>query len=531
MPKPTLTDAQLNHLLRNPKEILRQLDKVDSEESLHKFIRLHWEVLEPQQPFVDGWALGAICEHLEAVTYGEINRLLINVPPGFMKSLATDVFWPAWEWGPKNMPSMRYLSFSYSAGLTERDNNRFRDLIRSPKYQANWGDRFGISPTTFNTIKAANDKTGWKLATSVKGIGTGERGDRIVLDDPHNVKDSESDVIREETVRWFRESLQTRMNNPDRSAIVVIMQRVHEADVSGTILANDMGYCHLQIPMEYDSRRHCVTVLGWEDPRSEDGELAFPERYSPGTIAQLKRDMSDFAIASQFQQSPVPRGGGILKSDWWKLWPPQGEEFDERGKPLKPLDFPAMEYIVASLDTAMTTKEESDYSALSILGVWHDLGQPKIMLMGYWQERLDLHALVEKVRKTCRARQVDALVIEAKNNGFSVAQEIARMCGPEEWNTILEPVKGDKVARAYAVQHLLRNGLIYAPERAWSDLLIEQCASFPRGAHDDGPDSLVQGLAYLRRAGLLVTREEHLTGQRQLEANVLNGEPEPLYDV
>lgn len=528
--RPALTDADLARILRNPRKLLSDLDKADSEESLLKFIKYHWKILEPTQPFATGWALEAICEHLEAVTYGEINRLLLNVPPGFMKSLATDVFWPAWEWGPKNMPSMRYLSFSYSASLTERDNNKFRALIRSPEYQEKWADKFGISPVAFNTVKAENTKTGWKLATSVGGVGTGERGDRVIIDDPHNVKDSESDTVRDETVRWFRESLQTRLNNPDSSAIVVIMQRVHESDVSGTILAGEMGYTHCCIPMEYDGARHCVTSIGWEDPRTDDGELAFPERYSPATIKQLKNDMSDYAIAGQFQQAPTPRGGGMLKSDWWKVWPPQGEDFDERGKPLKPLDFPQMEYIVASLDTAMTTKEENDYSALSIMGVWFENKHPKIMLMSFWQDRLDFHSLIEKVKKTCRARQVDVLLVEAKNNGFSVAQEIVRLCGAEEWNTILEPVKGDKLARAYSIQHLLRNGLVYAPVRAWADLLIDQCSTFPRGAHDDGPDCFVQGLAYLRRTGLLQTTEE--SQAEQYRAAVWTGsDDEPLYDV
>lgn len=550
---PPITDAQLQHVLNNRKQILLDLDRVDSERSLHKFIKLHWHILEPQQPFIDGWPLGAICEHLQAVTSGEIKRLLINVPPGFMKSLATDVFWPAWEWGPKNMPSMRYLSFSYSAQLTERDNNRFRDLIRSPEYQANWGSKFQISPHTFNTTKAQNSKTGWKIATSVGGVGTGERGDRVVVDDPHNVKESESDTVREETVRWFRESLQTRMNNPDRSAIVVIMQRVHDADVSGTILAGEMGYEHLQIPMEYDSRRHCATSIGWEDPRTVDGELAFPSRYSAPVVKQLKNDMSDYAIAGQFQQAPTPRGGGLFKTDHWRLWPPEGEETNADGKPLKPLRYPPMDYIVASLDTAYTTKEENDYSALTIWGVFHqasgqsieqrtadsfgtpiirggDQVMPAIMLMEAWQERLEFHDLVEKVTKTCKKRGVSTLLIEAKANGISVAQEIARLCRAEEWGTVQVVPKGDKVARAHSVQHMLRNGMVYAPDRKWADLLIEAAAIFPRGAHDDIVDSMVQALQHLRSIGLAQFTAEIIDEQMQ-QAVFVDGSRELPYDV
>jgi hypothetical protein len=137
-----------------------------------------------------GWPLEAICVHLEAVTFGDITRLLINVPPGFMKSLLTDVFWPAWEWGPMNMPHLRYVAFSYSDTITTRDNNKMVRLVSSPSYRQLWGDRFIMTKTGERKIE--NNMTGFKLATSVGGVGTGERGDRVILDDPHNVIQAES---------------------------------------------------------------------------------------------------------------------------------------------------------------------------------------------------------------------------------------------------------------------------------------------------------------------------------------------------
>ena len=286
---------------------------------LLEFVRYFWDVLEPQTPFVEGWALDAVCEHLEAVTSGEITRLLINVPPGFMKSLLTDVFWPAWEAGPMNMPHLRYVAFSYAAALTERDNGKYRDLILSEKYRELWSASFRTRKV--GETKITNDKTGSKLATSVGGVGTGERGDRIIVDDPHNVKDGESEIIRSETVRWFREALSNRLNNMETSAIVVIMQRVHESDVAGTILSEGFAdYVHLMIPMEFDSGRRCSTIIGWEDPRTEDGELAWPERFPPAVVDGIKIALGPYAYAGQYQQSPSPRGGGIFKRDWFQLW-------------------------------------------------------------------------------------------------------------------------------------------------------------------------------------------------------------------
>jgi phage terminase large subunit-like protein len=255
------------------------------------FVRYFWHILEPKTKLVEGWPLEAICEHLEAIHFGEITRLLINVPPGFMKSLLTDVLFPAWEHGPMNMPHLRYVTFSYSVGLTMRDNGRFRDLIISPEYQKLWGKRFGLRKV--GEERVTNDKTGWKFASSVGGVGTGERGDRVILDDPHNVKESESDVVRQETVRWFKESMSNRLNDIERSAVVVIMQRVHEEDVSGVILSEFPDYCHLMIPMRFDPTRFPVGYngndIGWLDPREEDGEYAWAERFPPGALAQFER--------------------------------------------------------------------------------------------------------------------------------------------------------------------------------------------------------------------------------------------------
>src|ERR1043166_7041627 len=319
---------------------------------LMAFIRHYWHVLEPETELVEGWALYAIVLHLEAVTFGEILRLLINVPPGFMKSLCTDVFWPAWEWGPMDMAHLRYVAFSYSASLTERDNNRFRDLVLHTSYQDLWGDRVKIVQA--GSVKMSNTKKGWKLASSVGGVGTGERGDRIICDDPNNIKEAESEIVRDETNRWFRESMSDRLNDLKTGVIVVIMQRAHADDVSGKIIDLKLPYCHLMIPMEYDWDRQGdddgeprKTDIGWFDPRYVESdpeacnkELAWPERFPQEKIEELRIVKGPYAYAGQYQQAPAPRGGGIFKRAWWQVWDsPDGT-------------FPQLEYIIASLDGA-----------------------------------------------------------------------------------------------------------------------------------------------------------------------------------
>ncbi len=277
------------------------------------FVRYFWGVLEPGTKFRNGWAIEAMCEHLEAVTFGEITKLLINVPPGFMKSLLTDVFWPAWEWGPMQMPHVRYVAFSYSSTLTERDNQKFLDLMLSPDFQAMYGDQVALRKQ--GEKKVSNRKHGWKLATSVGGVGTGERGDRIILDDPHNVKESESETVRRETIRWFWESMSSRLNDMESGAKVVIMQRVNEEDVSGEIIEKG-DWCHLLIPMEYvwshdGEGGPPTTAIGWVDPRWRErpeeceGELAWSERFPERIIPSMKKDAGPFAWSCNPYEAPI----------------------------------------------------------------------------------------------------------------------------------------------------------------------------------------------------------------------------------
>jgi len=303
----------------DPTAVLRELDRVDSEESLVGFIKRAWPVLEPGREFVDGWHIHAVCEHLEAVSRGEITRLLINVPPGCMKSLTTNVFWPAWEWGPKNRSDIRYVSSSYSAELTIRDNRRCRNILQSEWYQGIWGHRFQLVGDQNAKIKFETDRAGFKLATSVGGLGTGERGDRFIIDDPHNIKDGESEAKREASLLWFREVVPTRLSNPRKSAIIVIMQRVHEKDVAGYIMSKELGYEHLMLPMEFEPERKCVTCIGFEDPRNDDGQLLWPTYMTDEVVRRDKAVLGQYASAAQFQQRPAPRGGGMFKRDWFEI--------------------------------------------------------------------------------------------------------------------------------------------------------------------------------------------------------------------
>lgn len=518
--------------------------------SLAEFVKNAWSIIEPGQEYVHGWHIDFICAHLEAITNGHVlddgtpyNRLLVNVPPGTMKSLLIGVFWPAWEWGPRNMPHLRYVCASHSQDLAVRDGLRMRRLVQSEWYQKNWGDRVTLTGDQNQKTKFENTATGFRQAAASGSI-TGSRGDRVIIDDPLSVDDAASDAVRDSTNTWFLEAVPTRLNNPKNSAIVVVMQRLHEEDVSGVILEKDLGYDHIMLPMRYDPNRAMPTALGYEDPREMDGELLFPQRFPVEVVDRDEKAMGPYATAGQFQQTPEPRGGGIIKREWWQLW-----EHDV---------FPPMDYVVASLDTAYTEKTENDMSALTVWGIFSSdvvaqptrrvarngtlyeeaINQgrtyaeqhPKLVMISAWAARLPLHELVIKVAETCKRMRVDLLLVEGKASGISVAQELRRLYGGEDFGVqMINPGAQDKMARLYSVQHLFAEGMIYAPDRVWADQVITQCAQFPRAKHDDLVDTVSQALRHLRTSGLLTRAPEHI---QQIEES-MRAKPsvKPLYDV
>jgi predicted phage terminase large subunit-like protein len=528
-------------------QLLVEIEKADCEENFVEFIKAAWHVVEPGQPYSHNWHIDLIADHLTAITDELMiddeqyyNRLLINVPPGAMKSLLTNVFWPAWEWGPRNMPHLRYVCASHSLDLAIRDSTKMRRLIQSEWYQKRWGDRVKLTGDQNAKTKFENAKTGFRQAVAFEGM-TGARGDRVIIDDPHSVDSANSDQMRQSTVNTFETAVPTRLNNPDKSAIVVIMQRLHEEDVSGIILSKQLGYDHIMLPMEYDPSRAFPTLLGAEDPREALGELLFPERFPKHVVERDKRTMGTFAVSGQFQQTPTPADGGIIKRDWWQLWDND--------------NFPSFDYIIASLDTAYTLKTENDFTAMTVWGVFSEdpvaeasrsldrtgkgfmmertykQPHPKVMLIYAWQERLELAESVQKVAQTVQRFKVDTILIENKAAGYPVAQELRRLYSHKGFQVILDDPKSiDKTARLYSIQHFFSEGLIYAPDKSWADQVITQAVSFPKAKHDDLVDTISMALRYLRRTGM-IQRPEEAQDDNERSRQHQGAPPPPLYAV
>jgi predicted phage terminase large subunit-like protein len=453
----------------------------------------------------------------------------MNVPPGSMKSLLTSVMWPAWEWGPRGMTTFRYLTSAFAETAVSRDVRKMRMLVSSEWYQTLWPH---VNLIRAGEFSLENSLTGTRDGIPFGSL-TSRRGDRLILDDPHSVEKAESPADRERAVRRFREGAINRLNDQQRSAIVVIMQRLHEADISGEILDSGMDYVCLILPMEYESNRHCETGIGFSDPRTKDGELLAPARFPQETVDALKRDMGTYAYAGQYQQRPAPRGGGIFPYNGWEFW--EREIAAKYGRSEN--QFPDLDFILGSVDTAFTEKQENDFTAMVVIGIWTDYhGLQNLMLMHFWQKRLKLAAAVDEIVNSCRKWRVDRLLIENKAAGIPVYQEIVRLTREEEFACqMIDPKNEDKEARAQSVAHFFseekedgsrRPGLVFIPgkrqdngaiwPREWADELMAQCASFPKGKHDDGVDAMVHGLRYLRQRGLIrkrseIIQEEHRT--------------------
>lgn len=460
-------------------------------QTLHGFIEEFWYVLEPAAPFVTGWAIKAMCDHLEAVHYGWIQNLLITVPPGTMKSLLVSVFFQAWEWGPKGRPDLRYLATSFSDDNVTRDSDKVRKLIESEKYQALWGDQ--VKPgQRWGVYKFTNTKGGERDCRPFGSL-TGGRGDRVLIDDPHSVKTAESDQQRAETVRLYREGATDRLNDISRSATIVIMQRLHQKDVAGEILALDVGFVHLNLPMEFEPDRRCRTVLRpgndgnpaivFEDPRTHRDELLFPERFPAAEIARLKKLKGSYAWAGQYQQRPAPREGGMFQRGWF---------IRTRALPV------GCKRFVRAWDFGASENENADFTAG--FKIARDGPEGAFYICHGKRGRWSSGRAEDEVKATAesdRSRHNGNVVIRIPQDPGAAGKAYVRILVKRLAGHAVkyELVTGSKETRALALATAAEAGNVYIVETgdpdqdAWIEDFLDEAEVFPKGANDDQIDA------------------------------------------
>ncbi len=459
--------------------LLLQVEAEECRRSLKTFMRSVWPIIEPT-PFADGMPIDAMVEHLEAVTRGEIRRLVINIPPRHTKSSLLTV-WRAWSWIQN--PAERFLCASYSLDLSTRDNLRVRRIIEDPWFQTRFGKTFQLAGDQNVKRYFENTERGYQMATSVNGSATGQGGSVLVLDDAHNADEAHSDADRQSALIWFREVWTNRLNDQKNDKMVVVGQRIHDSDVCGYILHERPDWVHLNLPAYYEPESRCITSI-WSDPRTEEGQLLWPERFGKDVLDGLKRDLGSMGFAAQYQQRPVPAGGGQFKKLWFRYFTQEDTHYClESPDAIKRILIESCQKII-TVDLAISQKQSADYTVIS---VWAITPDRELLLIDCLREHLDNPDQQKHIQLLYQRYQPGYIQIENVAYQLAIIQQLLRMGLPARE---YRPVK-DKVSRASTAAVLYEAGRVYHPRTAswladWEDELL----MFPMGAHDDQVDTV-----------------------------------------
>lgn len=436
---------------------------------LAEFYRLGWNTIEGSKPCVMGRHINVIAEHLEAVSKGQIRRLLINIPPRHSKSTLASVMWPVWDWITN--PWRQFLFLSYSHSLSIRDNVKCRRIVESPWFQSMYSDKFILTSDQNTKIRFDNDRGGYRIASSVGGLATGEGGDILVFDDPHNVSDAESDTIRNGTIEWYSETMPSRLNNPQTGAKVMIMQRVHEKDLSGHVLSREEGWVHLCLPARYEPDHPFVFFGDW---RTKPGEPLWPEFYGDKELSSLERDLGSYAAAGQLQQRPRPREGGMFKMHWFE----KVQSVPAGCKKVRRWDFAG---------TPAGPNTDPDFT----IGLCMSKSQDGIYYIENMIRMRDSPFNVESAVKNTASQDGKSCEIwipqdPGQAGKAQVAYYVRQLAG---YVVRSEAETGPKDVRAAPFAAQCEAGNVKLVEGGWNDTFLDELCSFPNAAHDDIVDA------------------------------------------
>lgn len=541
-------------------ELREEADRLAGD--LRAFIRAGWRVIEPMTEFRSNWHIDAIAEHLDAVYRREIRRLVVNIPPRTMKSSTVTVIAPAWRW--TSGPHERFLTASYGADLATRDAVKTRRLLQSAWYRARWGHVFQLTGDQNQKTRYENDRTGYRIATSVGGGGTGEGGDVIIIDDPHKADEVESDLQRQTVLDWHDGTISTRFNDPETGVEILVMQRLHEHDLTGHVLEQG-GWTHLCLPMEYERKLH-VRLPGGEnvdatcppvrklpggrtlpgDPRTVEGELLWEgsqlewsgstwkrtreavARFSRRAVDALKVHLGSYRAAGQLQQRPAPLEGGILKTAWWRYYRPA----DKWDGSEDWAHLPRFTSLVQVWDTALKEKTTSDFTVGALWGIAGGNRYLLRVVRGQWglpETKTQLRLLTGWGRERWPAVGMRILVGNGGNGPEVVAQlrdEIAGII------SVPEGAGGDKVQRAHAASPQIEAGNCFLPGHAlpdgtgpdpartapWVQDFVAEHSTFPNASYDDQVDTTTMLLIRLGTGGQPVKSEPEERPARERQA-------------
>jgi len=439
-------------------------------QDLSSFIQKTFATVDPGTKYLHNWHVDLIAAYLQACTDREIKRLIINIPPRYLKSIAVSVAWPAWVLG--HNPSAKFLASSYSDKLALKHSVNTRLMIQSPTYKR-------VFPNV-RLVKDQNEKSkfittarGFRIATSTGGTATGEGGDFLIVDDPHDPRRAESSVEREKALDWFDQTFYSRLDDKKDGVIVVVMQRLHEKDLSGHLLAQG-GWEHLKIPAIAESKT--VIDFGGIGKTRAPGDILHPEREGEHEIAKTKKALGTYGFSGQYQQEPVPAEGGMIKKPWVNRY---------KTPPANPIR------IVQSWDTAYKPGQLNDPSVCT---TWAET-KPAYYLLDVWRDRVEYPRLKSAAKSLAAKWNPSAILIEDKASGQSLIQELRETT---KLPVVAITPEGDKLTRMFAQSAKFEAGRVYVPESApWVPDYEKELFAFPLAEHDDQVDSTSQFLGWV----------------------------------
>jgi predicted phage terminase large subunit-like protein len=465
---------------------------------LYAFTERCFYELNPTTPFLRNWHLEVVTSALEACRRGEINRLIINLPPRSLKSLCASVAFPAFLLG--HDPTAQIICVSYAQDLSNKHALDCRTILDSDWYKALF-PRTRLSPKRQAVSEFMTTEGGVRLSTSIGGVLTGRGADHIVIDDPSKPEDALSEGQRKSDNDWCDHTLYSRLNDKRKGCISLVMQRLHEDDLVGHVLGLE-PWKIIRFPAiaEKDEIHTVQTPYGTRTFERRAGEALHPEREPLAVLNRLRTALGEYNFAGQYLQSPAPLGGGLVKAEWFR-------SYSENDKPAK------FEMVLQSWDTANKPTELSDYSVCTTWGV----KEKHLYLLHVFRKRLDYPALKRAVRDQAEAFGPQTILVEDKASGTQLIQELV--------NEGLHAVKKyeptmDKVMRLNSVTSTIENGFVHLPEKAsWSGEYLHELTTFPNGKFDDQADSTAQALHWVKNNsmnqayGLLEFAKKHEANQ------------------
>ncbi len=466
-----------------------EMERRKCEASLAHYVRQAWPIVEPANELLWSWALDYICEHLEAVSKGHITRLVINIPPRTLKSTLASIMWPTWEWAQQ--PWMRLIFASHSGSLATKHSGARRQILQSEWYQERWGDQVKLTGDQNVKTWFENTKRGYMFATTIPGgQGMGFGGTRLIFDDPHSPDTVLSEVLRASVLDAYDQKFYPRLDDKRKGAIVLVMQRLHQNDLSGHVLA-EQGWTHCMIDNPCQVATRIVFPMSGKVFERAEGDLIDPKREGPDEIAKMRQTLRAYGFSGQYLQRPSPPGGAIFKRAW----------FEEHVYQVAPPDF---DEVVASVDAAFKGKADSDNTAIQ---VWGRKGAEKFLLYRHTEQMPFPDA--KRAVKGLRARfpAISRIYIEDAANGPAIIDDLQK----EVAGLIAVKPEGGKEARAHAVSAQVEAGNVRLPSpflpdgnpdpsKGWVLDLIELAANFPKVTHDDDIDAMTQALSQMTKA-------------------------------